>query len=311
MAGGIRIVTASYPGLPLEMLVEKGIGVLPVWVTGVENPASVNYKPIYGLKEEQGYGEELTKINNNLFELLLQRKKAKIEMPGTSQPDEDSIRDYFKNLFQKTGCEGAIVISIIQKDSKTDENLSGTYAVVAKVAGELGVKAICGETASVGLGLLAMYGVDLLNQGKSGDYVAGQVQGKISRVTVLAALGDLYYASHGGRVKSFVNKAMGTASKFKLDKFIVPILKLHRGHMGLGGIAFSGADGINKKLLQMVPKRIEQAAVVFSAPATYEPAQNLAAMIAQKTKKYIPIGPIGPELGVHAGPKTWGLAYIE
>ena len=72
MAGGIRIVTASYPGLPLEMLVEKGIGVLPVWVTGVENPASVNYKPIYGLKEEQGYGEELTKINNNLFIRTLQ-----------------------------------------------------------------------------------------------------------------------------------------------------------------------------------------------------------------------------------------------
>jgi len=222
--------------------------------------------------------------------------------PKTSQPTPGDFRKTYSFISSHYNH----VISI-----HLSKNISGTYqsAVNAsKKVKKIQIKIIDSFTASVGLGLLAMYAVDLKQEGKTYEQIISQVNKKRYKTHVYLVPDDLNYVVKGGRAPS---KVKTIANLFRLR----PVLGTKKGYLKARGVLYGKSNTTEKFSKYLVNKLdSDKKYRLMVAHSNCEDKGNRFLNKLLKSDLNIKehyILELGGALGAHAGPNSLVAGFQE
>jgi len=267
----IAIVTDSGADLPNDYLKEAQI--VPV-------------------KYSFGRQQHIDKVTQSVKEFY-EQMATDPNHPKTSQP---TTRDFIK-MYDFISSHYNNIISI-----HLSKKLSGTYQSAvngSKSAKITNIDIIDSETASVGMGLLAMHAIDLKQGGASYNDILEGIEQKKKETEIYLLLHDLSYAVRGGRLPS---KVKTIADLFRLT----PILTAKKGKLKLAGVLF-GKGHVISKFSRYLDKKIslEKNYRMLIAHANCQgKGEELERVLLGKFPNIISnyLLELGGGLGSHAGP---------
>jgi DegV family protein with EDD domain len=201
MMGNIKIVTDSTCDLPISLVEEFDILVIPCYV-------NMNGK---------SYLDGIELSRESFFKSLPTAKP----LPTTSAPGMDAFITAYQKLAD-TGADGIISIHI----SETLSNINNVAKIAADAFDAVPVRVIDSGQLSMGLGLLALVGAKLAQKGASLDEVEAEILKKKPLTNAFAKLETLEYLRRGGRL-SFAMQGIGNLLEIK------PITKMSNGISGV------------------------------------------------------------------------------
>ena len=116
-----------------------------------------------------------------------------------------------------------------------------------KALGTINIKIIDSHSASVGLGLLTMYAVDLKRKGKSYEEIISLVNKKRDKTYIYLVPDDLSYIVKGGRAPL---KVKTIANLLRLR----PVLGTKKGNLKPRGVLYGKSNTVNKFSTYLVKK---------------------------------------------------------
>ena len=283
----IGLITDSASDVPLEMIKQEGIEVVPL-------------KVILGEDEFK----DAVEINEARCLAFMQTDFAKT----TGTPYSD-VKEGFERLINK-GFKQIIAINV-------SNNISNTHSVFQVVAGELmladpelSIEVIDTLSISIGSGLLMCKAVELRQeQIPFGEIVAELKKYVPQDLYVYYVIPTLKYLKAGGRI----GKVSGTIGEVLNLKPIIEV-----GNDGVYHTA-AKARGMKKSVNKMKEifekitqdRQIEQAAIYTSGTSdqTVQFAKELESLLMSKGVEHILEGKIVPSMLVHVGPGLVGLAF--
>ncbi|MBZ4655188.1 MAG: domain protein DegV family [Peptococcaceae bacterium] len=194
----VKIVTDSTADLPLALIKELGITVVPL-------------KVLFG---EKVYREGVDISAREFYEKLKESDK----LPTTSQPSPGEFQEVFNSL----SADGSSVISI-----HISANMSGTYqaALIAKNAlPGRDVTVIDSKLVSMALGLVVIEAARAAKAGKDKSEIINIAHDVMNKVHTYFVVDTLEYLQKGGRIGK-ASALLGTMLNIK------PILTLHDGYV--------------------------------------------------------------------------------
>ncbi|MBN2556739.1 MAG: DegV family protein [Anaerolineales bacterium] len=275
---GLKIVTDSTCDLPLDIVKELDIRVIPLFI----NIGKKGYLDGVDITREEFY--------NGL--------PAFNPPPKTATPGMEVFRKVYQELAEE-GAEEILSIHI-------SESLSATVNVARAAAEEytqIPVHVLDSDQLSLGMGFLVEMSARAARMGKRFEDIKEQLKDQISRSHVFAAIDTLEYLRRGGRMNSVI-AGIGTLIRMK------PILKMHAGVPSSEQVRTS--NGAYKRLLELLYEKmpLEKIALVHTH------ADDKARELLAKVKRQLPEGPIisvdiTPVLGAHLGPGAIGFACVS
>ena len=270
-SSSIAIVTDSGADLPDEYI--KEIQVVPV-------------------KYSFGRQQHIDKVTQTVKEFY-EQMKVDPNHPKTSQP---TARDFVK-MYDFVSSHYNNIISI-----HLSKKLSGTYqsAFNGSKSTKIGnIRIIDSETASVGMGLLAMHAIDLKQEGKTYDEILSAIENKKKDTEIYLLLHDLTYAVKGGRLPS---KIKTIADLFRLT----PIFTARKGKLKAAGVLF-GRRHVISKFSNYLEKKISlenNYRMLIAHANCKEKGQELEKILMEKFTNITESSllALGGGLGSHAGP---------
>lgn len=277
----IAIVTDSTADLPLSLVEEMGIVVVPLNV-------------ILG---EKNYKDGIDISSQEFFEMLPTTKVH----PRTSQPSPGE----FSEVYTKLLSEYKEIVSI-----HISSHLSGTYqsAVLASEMVDGGkITVVDSQGASLGLGLAVMEAARERNAGaKTGEIIAHVKAVSKNQVFVLSVENLVWLEKNGriGKASSLLGSILN----------VHPILRVKDGAI----VAHSKVRGSMSKVLKSLVEAAGEF-VPYSSRVSVgilhgncqSRAEELRTLVAEKYQiDEITINQIGPVIGVHVGPGTIGLVVV-
>ncbi|MGE5494345.1 MAG: DegV family protein [Burkholderiales bacterium] len=227
-------------------------------------------------------------------------------LPTTSQLTPDKITKFFDSILSS----GTDLLHI-----EFSSGLSGSYNNVRLVAEEMRAKypdrklyVVDSLCASLGLGLLVDYAVNMRDSGKSIDETAKWVEANKLCLNHWFTVDSLNHLRRGGRVTgatAFVGNLL----------HIKPVLNVNfEGHL----IPMEKEQGRKRALKCLVEKMQEYIynpdgqRIFISHGDDIEDAERLASMIREKFPGIsdIMISPLGAVIGAHAGPGTIAVFFM-
>ena len=276
----VQIVTDSTVDLPLDVIKELGIEVVPLTVV-IGNQA---------FKE----GIEISK--DEFYERLTHNEIS----TSTSAP---SIGD-FQYTYESISEKNLDIISI-----HLSSKLSATYNNALKAAENLPrhnneINIIDSKSTSMAMGFIVTAAAILANKGASIEEIKNTVERSIPRVHLVFTLNTLDYLRKGGRI--------GPASAFLGSMLsIKPILSLRNGEVNPEKKVRSRAKSIDEMIefVNLYPN-IDNIAVGYSTDL--EEANLLRdRLMAGRPNLDIWLTKLGPVIGAHTGPGVLGIGLIE
>jgi len=275
---GLKIVTDSTCDLPLDIVKELDIRVIPLFI----NIGQEGYLDGVDITREEFYN----------------RLPSYNPPPKTATPGIEVFRKVYQELAEE-GAEEILSIHI-------SESLSATVNVARAAAEEytqIPVHVLDSDQLSLGTGFLVEMSARAARMGKRFKDIKEQLKDQISRSHVFAAIDTLEYLRRGGRMNSVI-AGIGTLIKMK------PILKMHAGVPSSEQVRTS--NGAYKRLLELLYEKmpLEKIALVHTH------ADDKARELLAKVKRQLPEGPIlsvdiTPVLGTHLGPGAIGFACVS
>lgn len=236
----------------------------------------------------------------DFYELV--RKGA---MPTTSQINAHS----FVEIFQEYAQKGDALVYIAFSSA-----LSGTYnsaitarEIVLEDYPQAKIAVVDSCSASLGLGLLVHYAIELRDQGISYEDLVTWLEENKLRLNHWFTVEDLHHLKRGGRVSgaaAFVGSMLDVKPVLHVDDEgrLIPVAKVR------------GRGKSLKYLKEQLTERIvdgENQAVFISHGDSLEDAEHLKEMIlASHSVKEVMIGYVGPVIGAHSGPGTIALFFM-
>lgn len=275
----VRIVTDSTCDLPKEVADFYDIEIVPLNII---------------------FGADLYKdgvdIDRKEFYKMLTESE---DFPKTSQPSPDDFTNAYKRVFARGDAESVISLHL-------SANLSGTYNSALKASEEFGGKVtlIDSETVSLGLGIMAIAAAEMARNGISAEKITAKLAEMKKSQKLFFTLETVDYLIKGGRV----GKAKGFLGKILSLK---PILTLVDGEVRPLSKA-RNREKIIEKILSLLPTDLSEGrlAVAHAAdPSKIDLIMN--ALEGRCDLNKILTGEIGPTVGAHCGPGTWGLFYMK
>lgn len=277
----IRIVTDSTADLPLEIIKQYNITVVPLRVN-FGNESFLEGKDL----SPKGFYEKL--ISNDDI------------LPFTSQPSPGDFAAVY-NTLASNGVEEIISIHL-------SKELSGTYqsALLAKsmLPDNIRINVIDSQLVSMGLGLIVLNIARAAYEGKNSEEIAKIISDLKNKINVFFVVDTLEYLQKGGRIGK-ASSLVGTLLSIK------PILTINSGEVH----AYEKIRGKGKALdrivdiaLHKVGKEKVQCAIVHSN--SLDTALRLHEKILTKLNcSEIFISDIGAVVGTHVGPGTLALIF--
>jgi DegV family protein with EDD domain len=276
----VKIVTDSSSDLPKNLADQLGITVVPLYVR---------------------FGDEvfrdLVEITHDEF---YRRLAEGTVHPSSIQPSPQDFSTVYKTLAKDSN--GIISIHISSK-------LSGTYNSALQAKSDvtnIPIEVIDSEILSMGLGIIAIEAAKLANKGAQLQDIRQSIKKNLSEIHLMGLLDTLKYVLLGGRIGK-AKALLGTLFNIK------PVLSLRDGEVIPIGQVRSRNKGI-ERLFEFVRTgtNVSTLSVVYNT--TPDEANILADRIAREkiiSRDKIIISRIGPLLGVHLGPGSIVVTYLE
>ncbi|MDK2822946.1 MAG: fatty acid kinase fatty acid binding subunit [Clostridia bacterium] len=277
----IRIVTDSTADLPVEIIKEYKITVVPL---------RVNFGNQSFLE-----GRELTP--NEFYKKLGNSEN----LPTTSQPSPGDFTDIFEELANEN-VEEIISIHLSRK-------LSGTYqsALLAKslVTNKVKVEVIDSGLVSMGLGLVVLAAARAVQEGKKLQEILNIIHDVKGKIDTFFVVDTLDYLQKGGRIGK-ASQIVGSLLNIK------PILTITNGEVH----SFEKIRGKGKaldRLIEIAYSRVpanNKLLCAITHSNNLDTALNLHKKILNKLNcSEIIISDIGSVVGTHVGPGTVAFMY--
>lgn len=242
-------------------------------------------------------GVEIT--NKTFYEKLIESDV----LPATSQATPDVFEQIYKSI--KENGDTAVVITISSK-------LSGTFqsATIASEEYKDCIRIVDSGTVTIGAGILTEYALKLVDEGKTADEIADELENVKENVYIVALLDTLEYLKKGGRISATAAIAGSLLS-------IKPVINVVDGVINTLGKARGSKQGNN-----LLVKEIDNAGGIdFNMPLLLGYTGLSDALL----KKYIEDSAhlwedsvdslqstiIGSAIGVHAGPGAVAVAFFK
>lgn len=274
----IKIITDSTIDLPLDLIKEKGIEVLPLLIN---------------------FGEEsyLDGVEINTKEMLDRIERDNI-LPTTAQVTPNRFEEVFKKYLD----EGYKIVTLV-----LSSEMSGTYqsACIAKnMLDTDDIVVIDSRNVTSGLGLLVLKACEFRDNGDSIFEIEEKIKNIIPKVKSSLSFESLENLVRGGRLSKTAG-AIGSVLGLRL------ILEVKDGQMAV-------KDKVrgSKKALKKVISDFESANVDFDSPIVIDEILNeeifegLKKYFEEKNIEYVH-GIVGCTVGIHSGTKACGIFFIE
>lgn len=275
----IRIVTDSTCDLPGETAEFYDIEVVPLNVIF----GSTTYKD--GVDLDRGtFYDKLTRSS---------------EFPTTSQPSPDEFVASYDRIFKRGDADTIISLHVSSK-------LSGTLNSALKAKEEFGndIYHFDSETVSLGLGLFAVIAAEMARNGEPPQKIIKKLNDLKKKQQLFFTLNSVDYLVKGGRV----GKARGYLGKILGLK---PILTIVNGEVKPLSKARS-QEKIVEKIISYLPDDLSDTKLAIAHAADPSKLDMIKEALKDKfDMSKVLIGEIGPTVGAHTGPGTWGLFYVK
>lgn len=278
----IAIITDSSCDLPFKFLKANNIYIVPT---------KISFGP-------KSYLDKIELAPKKFYDKL---KRSKYH-PTTSQPSLASFKEIYDDVVKNY--KFAISIHLPRV-------VSGTLQAAEKAAelfGQNKITCVDGKNVSVALGLVVMEAISALKKGDNINQIIDKIKAATNNVYLFASISTIDYMVKGGRIskpKWFLAKLLNLKPIISFDK---------TGKAKVVGKAV-GYKAAMKKTLKLVTKRAKsfpKAKFMVAHANAYREAEWYAEQIKGIFNvQEIPIVDAAPVLGVHAGPGTAAVAFIN
>lgn len=274
----IRIVTDSTCDLPSDLAAFHDIEIVPL-------------KVAFG---DETYRDGIDLDNHSFYEKL---SNSRI-LPRTSQPSPHEFDERYREMLNRGDCGQVLSIHLSSK-------LSGTFnSASAAAVNHKYVTCFDSGTVSLGMGLMVIAASEMAREGLELRRILARLELMKQNQGLIFTLGSIEYLIKGGRVgkaRGFLGRLLGLRPILILDDGQVhPVTKIRSEEKAVG------------KMISLLPgnKSGYRWAV---AHAGYPRHIELLKEILRERfgVNDVLAGEVGPTVGTHAGPGTWGIFYMK
>ena len=274
----VRIVTDSASDLPESACEEFGIEVVPLTIR-------------FGTREFVDRKE----LSADAFWRELETSSV---LPETAAPSVGAFEETFRQL-SDDGAEGIVCINLSSALSAT---MQSAQVAAKALEGETPVEIVDSKSASMGIGNLVLYAARKARAGASVDEIVSAVEDRRDRQTLFATLDTLEYLRKGGRIGG-AQALLGSMLSIK------PVVTVTEGRVEPAAKVRTRSKALQYLLDRVPVGRVEQVSVLHAnAPEVDQLLAKLEPLVGDAE---VVVGTIGPVIGVHTGPRTVGLAWIQ
>lgn len=275
----VRIVTDSTCDLPAHVVERLGITVVPLTVF---------------------FGDEAlldgVEIDSQTF---YERLKSSGTLPRSSQPSVD----LFQETYERLSADGSEIVSI-HLSSKMSGTLNAASVAREVVKASAHVDLIDSYQVSLGLGVIVMEAALAAQAGKSLAEVVGATRRAMDSTGVYLLVDTLEFLRRGGRIGR-ASSLLGSILSIK------PILHVEDGEVAPVERVRTRAKAI-ERIFQLALKH-PRSKTLFVA---YGGDSAQAELLMERLRPALPhteilLAEFGPVVGVHTGPGSLGIAYVE
>jgi len=277
----VAIVTDSTSDLPPELAAELGIRVVPLLVR-------------FGTQEFR------SGVDLSTADFWTRMLAPDAPFPTTAAAAPGTFAECFADAFA-TGADSVVCVTVGSK-------LSGTFA-----SAEIGAKQHPGReihvvdsmSASMGVGLLAMLGVELAAAGGTGAAIAATLRERTADVDLYVALDTLEYLRKGGRL-STARAAIGTLLSVK------PIITVVDGAVETVDRVRTRAKARERVIELLTARPVERIAILHTVADDLEGFRDTVVrrLPGGVDPAYVSVCTVGASVGPHLGPGAVGAVFL-
>ena len=274
----VRIVTDSSSDLTDEEVAAHHIEVVPLSIR---------------------FGDEEFEDRTDLtVEAFYEKLVVSSTLPETAAPAPGKFEAAFRRQ-QEAGADAVVCINLASDLSAT---MQSAQNAAKAAAGSLDVRVIDSHSITSGLGTQVLLAAQAAESGASADEIVALVESLAARTHVFGALDTLDNLKKGGRIGG-AQALVGSLLSIK------PILDLSTGKVEEAGKART-----RKKALDVLRDKVAEAGSIEHLCVTHGLAPDVEEMLDLLAPLYprdqIRVGPIGPVIGTHGGPRVMGVTWL-
>ncbi len=280
----IKFITDTASDIDLALAKEKGIHIIPIYVT----IDGVTYKDRYELTTEEFY----------------EKFAGCKELPKTAQIP---VADHYDE-FKKFSDEYTIIYCCISgKASGTAQSAHMAKQMILEENPDADINIVNCNSFSYGYGLWMLNAVEMAACGKDKDEIINYIETNSDKMEIVLSVDDLTYLEKGGRIKP-ATKIVANVLDIK------PILVVEDGLIGSKD-KVRGAKKVPKKLLDILLEEAsqdyDQTIAIFHVNCP-EKADMLKQQLLDNTpyKNTVTVS-VGPTIGVHSGTGTMAYGFLK
>ena len=274
----VRVVTDSACDLPDDLVATLGITIVPLTIR-------------FGDKEFVDR-EELS------VDDFWQRLTTSSALPETAAPSAGAFEARFRALVD----DGATGILCVNLSSRLSATMQAATVAAKAVAEDCPIEVIDSLTCSMGLGNLCLVAGRLAQDGADLESIVAEVTDRRDRTKLFGTLDTLEFLKRGGRIGN-ARALLGSMLSIK------PVVTVADGRVEPATKVRTRSKALQYLLDRVPVGRVEQVSVLHAnAPEVDELLAKLEPLVGDAE---VVVGTIGPVVGVHTGPRTVGLAWIQ
>jgi DegV family protein with EDD domain len=274
----VRIVTDSACDLPQDVCDELGIEVVSLTIR---------------------FGNEEFVDRKELDTASFWRKlESSAVLPETAAPSVGAFEECFSRL-AGSGADGIVCVNLSSAMSAT---MQSAQVASKSLEGQLPIAVLDSKSVSMGSGMLAMIAAERAREGADLETIVREVEDCRDRQALYATLDTLEYLRKGGRIGG-AQALLGSMLSIK------PVIVVQDGKVEQAGKVRTRSKALRALADKLNGRSIERVAVLHSNADDIDEFIEMARAAVPDTP--ITVGIIGPVVGVHTGPRTMGVGWIE
>jgi len=275
----VAVVTDSASDLTPEQAASQGVTVVPLLLSFGDD----EYRAGVDISAE-GFWEQLTKED--------------APFPRTAAAAPGTFRDTFEALFND-GADEIVYVGVASKLSATVQS--------AKVARDMlshrSIYIVDSETASMGVGLLALEAAEMAGQGMTAEDIASTLNRRRKQVRLYVVLETLEYLKRGGRI-SPARAAIGGLLSVK------PIITVEEGVVDTADRPRTRSKARARLIELLAEIKPERVAIMHGQAPDVEAFADELAAATGFPRDQMSIHLIGSSVGPHVGPGAYGAVML-
>jgi DegV family protein with EDD domain len=274
---GVRIVTDSACDLTVDEACSLGIEIVSLTIR-------------FGSQEFV----DRTELSTAAF---YEKLATSSQLPETAAPAPGA----FAAAFRKLRDEGASQVVCIDLSSQLSATMQAARTAATAVADEIDVQVVDSRSITAGLGTIVMRAAEAAREGAAVEHVLALVEDLAGRQRIFGTLDTLEYLKKGGRIGG-AQALLGSMLSIK------PLLDL-----STGVVREAGRTRTRRKAFAWLRDAVVQHGQIENLNVVHGEAPDIDEFLELLGESVdlgaVRVGPIGPVIGAHAGPRVVGVAF--